>query len=216
MFLYAAVLTACSNEEAVPFVEEEEETVELIVGSQESSFNAERYEHLTKEALLIYDASQAMDEQNEWERRWFVRYYIQMHEYNENWSTDEMLQLAEERVEFETAWRLLARHKYDVSASPEEIEEQAAYSMELFSTDTPASIQGMADGMNMTVEEFFIQFDRDHLERSVMWEDLSPLVAESYRREDDTLPMDAAQLFNEEVLAYMEETALPEGLPEYP
>jgi hypothetical protein len=206
-FLFAA---ACSGENpSEPVNADEDDTVELIFGEQEVSFTAAHYASMTEEALEVFqEAAPLFTYERENLEKWFIRYYIQMHEYNENWTTDDMLDLARERMRFEKEWRSYAKEYYGVEVSEEMIEEEASYQIELYETNTPASIRGMADGLDMTLEEFFMEFDRDHVARTVIWEELYPLLQEKYAEEEDET-VSAAHRYSEEVLYSLENNDSP-------
>lgn len=199
----ASVLIAggCSNNEPETVINEQDDTVELIFGEQEVSFTAEHYATMTEEAVTLFEEVRPSFSEDEAQlERWFIRYYIQKHEYNESWSDEELLLLAEERSNFESAWRNYAEARYGVTASEEAVEEQAAYNIELYDESTPASVQGMADGLNLTIEEFFKEFDRDHVARTVIWEELFPILQEEYTSEEDGETVSVAHQYSEEVL----------------
>ncbi|SDN55391.1 hypothetical protein SAMN04488053_10238 [Alkalicoccus daliensis] len=194
-------LNGCSNSDPEALISEEDNTVELIFGEQEVSFTAEHYATMTQEALNLFHEELPVyrDDQEQLER-WFIRYYIQKHEYNESWSTDEMILLASERSKYETQWRNYAEARYEITASEEAIEAQAEYNIELYESSTPASVQGMADGLNLTIEEFFKEFDKDHVERTVIWEQLFPILQQEYADEENKDTVSVARRYSEEVI----------------
>ncbi|WP_147803397.1 hypothetical protein [Alkalicoccus halolimnae] len=200
------IVIGCSSNEPAADVTDEN-TVELVFGEQEVSLTASHYASMAEDASDTFDdAAPLFTNDEEQLRKWFIRYYIQMHEYGENWSTDEMISLAEERQHFEEAWRTYARQQYDVEVTEEMIDDQAAYNIELYESNTPASVQGMAEGLGMTIEEFFMEFDRDHAERTVIWGELFPVLKEKYENDEEAETVSLARKYSEEVVASLQET----------
>lgn len=195
------VFAGCRSAEPEAITNEEDNTVELIFGEQEVSFTADHYAIMTEDALDLYEeVTPVFIEEEEQLRRWFIRYYIQKHEYNESWSDEELFLLAEERSNFESAWRNYAEVRYGITPSEDAMEEQASYNIELYEASTPASVQGMADGLDLTIEEFFREFDRDHVARTVIWEELFPILQEEYATEDEGETVSVAHQYSEEVV----------------
>ncbi|WP_156897309.1 hypothetical protein [Alkalicoccus chagannorensis] len=219
LLLFLLTAAGCSPE-SQEAADSENNTVELIFGDQEESFSASYYAEMTEEALDIFESrtyypgSGDVDDTDL--ERWFIRYYIQMHEYNENWSVNELMQLAEERVRFEEEWRSLASSRYDIEVDEEDVEEQADYNVELFETNTPASVSGIAEGRGMTIEEFFHEFDRDHAERTVLWERLYPVLQEEYASDEENNTVSLAQRYTEDVLTSMQQEEAVPTLPSLP
>ncbi|MFC4737547.1 hypothetical protein ACFO4L_13170 [Bacillus daqingensis] len=204
--LVLLLAAACTNESPDAVPAEEDGTVELIFGDQEVSFTAGHYERMTNEALDLFAEtaapSQRLDAQLE---RWFIRYYIQRYEYNESWSPEDILLFAHERSEFETLWREYALIAYEVEVTEEMVENHARYNVELYEGNMPASVQGMSEALDISPEDFFLEFDRDHIERSVIWEELYPLLEEEYNNaSDEGNSISIANAYNEEVMLYME------------
>ncbi|PYZ93750.1 hypothetical protein CR194_11390 [Salipaludibacillus keqinensis] len=203
-------IVSCNDREANQnqIVTEDNDTVEVIFGDQQISLTANNYKDLTEEAIELYEEETSLFKPNRTEiQKWFIRYYIQMHEYNENVTNEELFQLAEERYEYEEAWKEYASEAYSVTVSDEAVESQANYNLDIYTSNLPPSIKGMSSGLDLSVEEFMVEFDRDHVERSVIWQQLMPKLLEKHQSEEaQTLDgVYLGQLYEEEVLEYLEE-----------
>ncbi|WP_416151489.1 hypothetical protein ACM26V_11135 [Salipaludibacillus sp. HK11] len=186
----------------------EEDTVEVVFEEQQNSLTAQNYKELTEESIILYEAKTPLYITNRYDKKkWFIRLYIQMHEYNENWTIDELFDLAEERYEYEKAWKDYAMKEYSVSVSEEEIESQSSYNYNIYQDNLPPSVRGMSDGLDLSVEEFMLEFDRDHAERSVIWKKLMPLLLEEHQDQGNQR-LDGVylgQIYEDEVSDYMED-----------
>jgi hypothetical protein len=197
-----------SNSESSQVVSEESNPVEIIFGENYSNLTSEDYEELTVHAIDLYEEETSVfkpDRENI--KKWFIRYYIQKYEYNEDWSEEEMFQMAEERFEYEQAWINYAEEEYSVSVSDEEVDSQAEYNLEIYQNNLPPSIRGMSEAMNLSVEEFMIEFDRDHAKRTVLWETLEPVLLQKYE-DEDARRLDSVYLgqkYKQEVESYLED-----------
>jgi len=202
-------LVSCNNPtDSSSTLSEGTETVEVIFGDQQISLSASNYEELTEEALRLFESEKSQYEPNyDQIQKWFIRYYIQMHEYNEEFSNDELFELAEERYEYEDAWIRYANKEYSVKVSKETLESEAVENFEIYQNNLPPSVRGMSNGLDLTIEEFMLDFDRDHVERSVIWEKLMPTLTKKLQEEENQ-PLDGVylgQLYEKEVLNFLEE-----------
>jgi len=202
-------LLSCNNTtDSSSALPEGTETVEVIFGDQQISLSASNYEELTEESLRIFESEKSQYEPNyDQIKKWFIRYYIQMHEYNEEFSNNELFELAEERYEYEDAWKKYANKEYSVKVSEETLESEAVENFETYQNNLPPSVRGMSNGLNLTIEEFMLDFDRDHVERSVIWEKLMPTLTKKLQEEENQR-LDGVylgQLYEEEVLNYLED-----------
>ncbi|WP_280769911.1 hypothetical protein [Salipaludibacillus daqingensis] len=184
---------------------QDNDTVEVIFGDQQISLSATNYEELTEEAIRTFEEETSLYEPNRYDRkRWFIRYYIQKHEYNEDWSKQEIFTLSEERYEYEQAWKNYAYEEYSVEVNDEMIDSQAAYNLELYDNNLPPSVSGMSSGLDLSVEEFMMEFDRDYVERSLIWTELMPILLEEYGTEERQDGVYLGRLYEEEVMEYLE------------
>ncbi|QKS72048.1 hypothetical protein FLK61_35895 [Paenalkalicoccus suaedae] len=181
----------------------EPETVELILDNDQQVLDEIDYQIFTDEAVEVFNSMiPYQSEQSDQIRKWFIRYYIQMKEAGEVWSPDEMMTLAQERTMYEHEWKQLAKTNYEIELTEDSIEQQASYAYDLYQDSPPASAVGMANSLQLSLEDFFKEFDRDHAERTVIWKELYPILQAKYREEDgvdlDTVAI--AQRYSEEVL----------------
>ncbi|UCZ52271.1 hypothetical protein LGQ02_15675 [Bacillus shivajii] len=199
------LITSCSQSKSEPpiVVSNGEKEVNIIFENEVSSLTEFEYQELTEEATNILEENPVSSEEAE---RWFIRYYIQKEESRETWTNDEMLKMAEERVDYEKAWKAYAYLEYGISATEEAIESQIQYNLEVYRNSLPPAIQGISSGLDITIEEYLIEFDRDHVERTVTWQKLMPILLEKHRNESAER-LDGVYLgkkFEEEVREYME------------
>ncbi|MBB5172738.1 hypothetical protein [Texcoconibacillus texcoconensis] len=204
IFLLIA-MTGCQND-SPPIKEqfEENEEVEIIFDNEIEDLNFEDYRNITEEANEYLNDENIDDPDI---RRWFIREKIS-HLQNRIQKTNEnILEDAKERFKYEIAWRELAEKRYHIHASETSIKEQIEYNLALFGDEMPETIIGMAEGLDMTVEEFMSEFDRDHAERSVIWQKLMPLLMEKYQQTTDEVveSFQLGQLYEQEVYDYLEE-----------
>lgn len=184
----------------------ENEPVEAIFGEQQISLTSEDYQALTKEALHVLQVQKPLFHE-EIQRKWFIRYYIQNHEYNENYSNEEIFQMAEERAEYEMAWKEYAYEEYSISVNEDSITTQASYNLEIYQQNIPPSIIGMSEGLDLTIDEFMMEFDRDYVTRTVIWKELMPTLFDKHQA-DSSERLDGvylSQRYDQEVLEYIDQ-----------
>ena len=184
--------------------------------------SAEDYRDLTNEAMVLFDNRAYMlsdDADKDELKKWYIRYYIQKHEFEEEWDEIEILQLAKDRLQYEQAWREYAKLEYDVTISEDMVDSQAQYNVEVYQDSMPPIIEGMSTALDKSIEEFMADFDRDHVERTVIWQRLIPTLLEKYEEEPEGETSEYVngvflrQEFDDEVLSYMEDE-LNEEIPE--
>lgn len=204
------LLVSCTNNtvNSTNSLSEENETVEVIFEEQQISLSASNYEDLTEDAIYLYESvASPHNPKHQNIKKWFIRYYIQMHEYNEPLSNEDLLKLAKERHDYEEAWKNYANEEYSVKVSNESLESQAAENFIVYQNNLPPSVSGMSNGLDLTIEEFMLEFDLDHVERSAIWQQLMPLLLEEYQGEEDQRLDNVylRQLYEEEVTDYLED-----------
>ncbi|UJW58624.1 hypothetical protein HXZ66_14970 [Bacillus sp. A116_S68] len=203
------LVIACNgeNENINESANEESNPVEVIIGENQASLTVEDYQALTEQALDIFNEATPLYRPNRDDLlRWYVRYYIQKHEYNEPWTEDEIFEMAYARQQYESAWKEYAERQYGVVMTDEDIDSQASYNLEIYENSLPASIIGMSEGLNLTIEEFMLNFDRDYAERTLIWDELMPLLEKKYAAAEATR-LDGVYLgkqYEQEVLNYMQ------------
>ncbi|MGJ9382390.1 hypothetical protein [Salipaludibacillus sp. CF4.18] len=184
----------------------ENEPVEAIFGEQQISLTSEDYKALTIEALHVLRVQKPLLHE-ELQRKWFIRYYIQNHEYNESYSNEEIFQRAQERAEYENAWKDYAFEEYSISVNEDAVASQASYNLEVYQQNIPPSIIGMSEGLDLSIDEFMKGFDRDYVTRTVIWKELMPTLfekhlAKSSERLDGVY---LSQKYDQEVLEYLDQ-----------
>ncbi|AOM82248.1 hypothetical protein [Salisediminibacterium beveridgei] len=209
-FLTMSLITACQNDN----VEDSSldisfEEVEAVYHENTPPLSADDYADLTAYAQILFqNRLYLVDEDDVQEiEKWFIRYYIQREEFQEDWELIEMIQLAEDRYIYEQAWRQYAEDEYGVSVTDEIVERQARYNVQVYENNTPALIEGMSAGLDKSLEEFLMVFDRDHAERTVIWQRLIPELLEGSQH-DDSEYMSGVHLreqFDQEVEEYLNE-----------
>jgi hypothetical protein len=202
------IVIACSgeNENLNETANEESNPVEVIIGENQASLTVEDYQALTEQALDNFNEATPLYRPHRDDLlRWYVRYYIQKHEYNELWTDDEIFEMAYARQQYEAAWKEYAERQYGVVMTDNDIDAQANYNLEIYENSLPASIVGMSEGLNLTIEEFMLNFDRDYAERTLIWDELMPLLEKKYAAAEATR-LDGVYLgkqYEQEVLNYM-------------
>lgn len=203
-------LTACQNDDVEnSSIDISFDEVEAVYHENTPPLSAEDYADLTSYARILFQNRLHLvnEEQVQEIEKWFIRYYIQREEFQEDWELFEMIQLAEDRYIYEQAWRQYAEEEYDVSVSDEVVEQQAQYNVQVYQNNTPALIEGMSEGLGKSLEEFLTDFDRDHAERTVIWQRLIPELLEDSQH-DDSGYMSGVHLreqFDQEVEEYLNE-----------
>ncbi|SES17065.1 hypothetical protein [Salisediminibacterium halotolerans] len=208
--LFLLMLQACTSGSEPTPPEVEVDQLESSFSDQQPPLSAEDYRDLTDRAVTLFNNRAYLLEdakEDDELKKWFIRYYIQKHEFEEDWDEEEILQLALDRQSYEKAWREYAEDEYEVTISEEMIKQQAEYNVQVYQDSMPPIIKGMSASLDKTIEEFMTEFDRDHVERTVIWQRLIPTLLEEYEQEasDYVNGVFLRQEFDEEVLTYMEE-----------
>lgn len=102
--------------------------------------------------------------------------------YETDLTRDQVLQLSEERMKEAQAWKAVARDKFGVTVSDEEVDKVIKEGPD--TSDLPQHL-AYADALGMTLEKLNHEFDRDLYERYAIWLKLRPKLAEKYETEDD-------------------------------
>lgn len=203
------IVTACSggSQDVNDTAAEESNPVEVIIGENQADLTVEDYQALTEQALDIFNEATPLYRPNRDDvLRWYVRYYIQKHDYNETWTEDDMFDMAYARQQYESAWKEYAEREYGIVIADEDIDSRANYNLEVYENALPASIIGMSEGLNLSIEEFMLNFDRDYAERALIWEELMPLLEQKYAAAEASR-LDGVYLgrqYKQEVLNYMQ------------
>lgn len=204
------LLQACASENNASPPEVEVDQMESSFSDEQPPLSAEDYRDLTDQAVILFNNRKYLledAEEDEELKKWFIRYYIQKHEFEEDWDEEEILQLALDRQMYEKAWREYAAEEYDVTISEDMISQQAEYNVQVYQDSMPPIIEGMSASLDKTIEEFMTEFDRDHVERTVIWQRLIPTLLEEYEQDASEYVngIFLRQEFDEEVVTYMEE-----------
>ncbi|WP_096189716.1 hypothetical protein [Evansella halocellulosilytica] len=198
------LISACSQSSSEPpLIVTGGEEVNIVFEDEVSSLNEEDYKDMTTEAIEL---SEEHSIYNEKVKKWIIRYYIQNEEMQQRWTEDEIIKLSKDRVEFEEAWKDYAYLQYGVTITEEAIESQVEYNLEVYRNHLPPAIQGISKGLDISLEEYLREFDRDHVERTVLWQKLMPILLEKHRNESSER-LDGVYLgerYEEEVRKYME------------
>lgn len=206
--LFLSIISACQNTGGENSnIDISFEEVETVYNENTPSLSAEDYADLTSYARVLFQNRSHLLNEDEFQgiEKWFIRYYIQREEFGEDWDLTEIMQLAEDRYIYEQAWRHYAKEAYDVSVTDEMVENQAQYNVHVFQNNTPALIEGMSEGLEKSLEEFLLEFDRDHAERTVIWQHLIPKLLEDSQHESSGY-MNGVHLreqFDQEVEEYL-------------
>lgn len=208
--LLVLLISACTNGESEnSSLDISFEEVEAVYHENTPPLSADDYADMTAYATVLFENRAHMIDQSDTEevQKWFIRYYIQREEFQEEWDLEEIIQLAEDRYIYENAWRTYANEAYDVQVTDKMIDQQAHYNIQVYEQNTPALIEGMSQGLDKDLEEFLVEFDRDHAERTVIWQRLIPKLLEESEHET-TQNMNGVHLrekFDQEVEEYLDE-----------
>ena len=205
LFLFL-LITGCQQEtqEQSPFTAQtiDNDSVRTLFDEGPTRVVDLNYTEVTEEALEVLAGLQVYNKDIE---RWFIRYYIETSEKGQSFTPQEILNLAEERHEFESAWREYAYKEYGVEVTEEDIDSQVEYNVDVYEDFLPLAVQGMSKGLNLSFEEFIREFDRDYVERTVLWQKLMPiLLAKHHEEESDRLDgVFLGQAYEKEVWKYV-------------
>lgn len=210
LMIFALLGTACMNQQSEnSSLDISFEEVEAVYHENTPPLSADDYAELTTYAETLFQNRAYMIEQSDTKevKKWFIRYYIQREEFQEDWDLEEIIQLAQDRYIYEKAWRLYAKEAYEVEVTDEMIDQQAYYNIQVYEQNTPALIEGMSKGLDKDLEEFLMEFDRDHAERTVIWQRLIPVLLEEteHQTTQDMNGVHLREQFDQEVEEYLDD-----------
>ncbi|MFG6494790.1 hypothetical protein P8610_05490 [Fictibacillus sp. UD] len=110
--------------------------------------------------------------------KWLIRTLVQEKLYYETELTEKQaVHLAKNAMDEDKAWKTIAKQKYGVTATEEEVDQFIKAGPD--QSDLPKHL-AYADALGLSLAQLNHQFDRDLYEKNVMWLKLKPKLEKKY------------------------------------
>lgn len=183
----SVLLMGCGVEALQPTssAEGQELTIDIEMKNSEEQAevqNSYNYDDYKKAFDEVEQEAESYSLENEELEKWAIRTLVEEKLYFETDLTkEEVLQLAEQDMRKDEAWKELAQEEYGITVTEEEVD---SYLEKFLSAVTKGAskdhLEAYADALEVTVEELLYEYDRDFAVKAVLWEKLTPILEERY------------------------------------
>ncbi|MRX74270.1 hypothetical protein GJU40_19310 [Bacillus lacus] len=130
-----------------------------------------------KEYLNDFEQTASPQFEDGLEKKLAQRAFVELKQSKNKIDLKNLKKEVKEQAEFDKAWVKYAEDEYGIKVTPQEIDEWISNGPDKFPVDTQ---KAYAEALGMSLKELNHTYYRDQYEKWVMWEKLSPLVAEKY------------------------------------
>ncbi|RIW28686.1 hypothetical protein D3H55_21155 [Bacillus salacetis] len=138
------------------------------------TYTYEDYEKVFEKAVSDADELEADGSLNKWLIRILAEEQLS---YESDLTDDQVIKLAERALKEDEVWKSIAKEKYGVTVTEEEVDQYIKEGPDTF--ELP-QMQAYAAALGLSLEELNHEFDRDIYEKNAIWLKLKPELEKEY------------------------------------